>query len=243
MLTVDKRLIIPASELEQLARCSHSINYSERIIRARQCRRCQIISELGRFILKRFFRGGYVLTLKGLSAEMVKVYKNLEEDYEVSSKDKVLLNDLLTWGKGVVDTINLIDIPAETHFGQFTVTNRIDAVIYDVSGWAILKFSCDKPHTEQALNYQALFSRMWLQDTYGINASSLLVVAPTLEGLKIQRFDQHIPLSILRESMEHILSTISMETQDDEEFSARLSQLPVTFGEHCWSCNACFQKG
>lgn len=246
MKRVDGRIFLAARELEQVARCPHSINYLDRINVVAGCKRCRALSALGRLLLRRAFRGCQQPTPAALLGELVKIYAEMGEPYQASAKDALLANDLMTWCRGVREQISLVDIPAETHHGLFTVTNRIDAVLYDVDEFAVVQFLCDKPHpsrchAEQVMNYRALHARLWTREKYEIDGSNLLVVRPSDHGVRLERFDQDIPTPVLRRSIEHILSNVCAPDRDGDAFAAKLAALPAIYGDHCWSCMACFR--
>lgn len=235
-------MFLDASELEQIARCPYSINHLETINKSRECLRCKAFSETGRFVLQRNFRGGHLPTPYGINCHFQKISKQLGIPQEsVSSRDRMLLHDLLIWGKGISDNINMIGQAAETHFGLVTIKDIIDAVIYDIDNFAIVQFVCDKPHNERIMNYRALHASLWLRENYGVNINSLMLVKMSEEGVKVHRYPIETSVYLLRSSIEHILSNIQIADNDENKYN-KLNNLPVIFGEHCWHCMACFNK-
>lgn len=245
MEKVRGRTFLDGLDLEQIARCPHSFNYLDRIARARHCKRCAAFRNSGKFVLQRNFKGGNLPSLAGITkyfeSELATQYGHLPE--AVASRDQMMLNDLLHWGRGVAEDINEVNIIAETHFGELSIRDTIDAVVCDMGVFSVVQFICDKPHHEHIMNYRALHASHWLQEAYDVPVNNLMFVKMSTDGVQIHRHTVETPKNILRESIEHILSRVQVDGSSDEETERNLLALPVIFGEHCWQCMACFPEG
>ena len=245
MNKVDGRIFLTADELERIARCPRSIGHLDRIEAAVECPHCRALADLGKELLKRAFRNAVRPHTAALLEELEQAYVRRDDVYDPSPKDAAMVNDLATWCFGVGERVNMVDVPAETHFGMFTVTDTIDAVIYDVDEFAVVRFLCGRPHAsshaERVMNYRSLHARLWTEEKYEIDSSTCLVVRPSGSMIRLERFDNAVPAHILRASIEHILSSVFIPDRDERAYAAKASQLPAIYGDHCWSCMACFR--
>lgn len=242
MHPVKGRIFLDSLELEQISRCPHSINYLPRILANKHCSRCQAFSETGRFILQRNFKGGNLPSVEGVTKHFAKILESLNLNQHITNKEKVMLADLLVWGKGIADNINMISIASETHLGLYTIGDIIDAVIYDLDTFTIVQFVCDLPHPERVMNYKAIHNSLWLRHNYNIDKNGLMFVKMHDEGLQIHRSEIDVSSSILQNSLEYILSNIDAGNIPWEEKENKWLKLPRVFGEHCWNCMACFGR-
>lgn len=242
MEKVRGRIHITANDLEQVARCPHSINFLSRVRHSRYCPRCYIFSETARFVMQRNFRGGKLPSSDGI----IKHYNKLASKLglpEADSKDKVMLHDLLIWGKGIADQINMVGVAAESHFGNITITDIIDAIIYDMDKYTIVQVVCDQPHQERIMHYKTFHASLWLRKTYQVEENNIMLVKMTGEGVQLHRFPIEIPENILQDSIEHILSVVDTGVFTEKSDNIELLNLPTIYGEHCWHCQACFPGG
>lgn len=246
MEVVRGRTFLTGMDLEQIARCPRSFSFLERISRARHCKRCEAFRSAGKFVLQRNFKGGNLPSLDGITKYFqgeLAVLHSQPEHTVMRPRDQVLLNELLHWGKGVSKLINEVNVVAETHFGTISIRDQIDAIVCESDVFSVVQFVCDLTHAENIMNYRALHASLWLRDTYGVGHSNLMFVKMTTDGVQVHRSTLDAPKNILRESMEHILSGVSVAGTAQEERDKNLLALPAVFGEHCWNCMACFPEG
>lgn len=242
MKTLKERIHFTSLELEQIARCPHSINYIDRINASKACKRCEAFSEIGRFILQRNFRGGNLPTQKGVENAFSRFCKKINYDHQITAYDKVMLHDLLVWGKGISDQINLVSADIVSHFGLYTVEDTIDAIIDDMDVFTIVQIICNEPHHERVMNYRALHASYWLRNNYNIEKNNLMMVKMTQEGVRVHRYNIPLSTELIKSSILHILSGVDGITPELIKDEEAIIDLPVSFGEHCWKCMACWEN-
>lgn len=236
------RLVIGADELEAVARCPHALNFLDRIGHARACPACDAVAAAGRYLLKQVARDlRRPPTVGAVRREYRKARRSRHLDAAEEAREAAVVAALFDWSREVAERVNLVDVLAETHLGAWTVRGRIDAVLHGAGNdFSVVKFCCGRDHGEEVMNYEVLAARLWLREEYEADADSLLLVAPAGAAVRVQCFEQPIPASFLRASLIHILSGVGPGSPSDPDWP---SELPPVYGEHCWSCNACFQQG
>lgn len=240
MKLIKNRVYLSGEELEQIARCSHSMNFLDRILPNKICSRCSALSDTGKFLLQKYFK-----QTNSRHNETVKKYfeKSAQEHniFKVNPEDIIALNELNVWVKGVADSISIANFNIEEHFGLFTITDNID-VIDDMGTFTIIKIICNETHQEKIMNYQIMMNSLWLRKNYNIDKNNIMFVKPTHEGAIKQRFEINLSTNILQDSITHILSEFGSKIQEYQQDTETIIDLPVRFGHYCHYCMACFDK-
>lgn len=237
MKLIKNRVYLSVEELEQIARCSFSVNFLDRILPNKICPRCSALSDTGKFLLQKYFKQTNLPRPDTIKKYFEKAAAN-HNISKINSDDLVALNDLHIWVKGVSDNISIANFDIEQHFGLFTITDNID-IIDDMGHFSIVKIVCNETHHEKVMNYQIMMNSLWLRENYKINKNNVIFINPMS---KPQRFEINVPTNILQSSITHILSELEAKVPEYQQDTSNIIDLPVRFGHYCHYCMACFNN-
>lgn len=244
MEIIKNRLYISGNELDYLGRCPRSVCHLADINEAITCKRCEAFSQILKFMLQKTMNGQNKPSIKIIERQFIKIAKKIKYKTDISTKDKVILFDLLSWCIGNADNINTIGPLPEIHFGLITVQDHIDAIIDDFNNsFTLLKIICDKQHNDHLLHYSTLFKSLWLREEYNLSTNYILIIKPTDEGIKLERQHFSLPTPVIKNSINYILSPISHILQSRNTDNPKsFNTLEPIFGDYCWNCLGCFPK-
>lgn len=238
------RIIISGNDLESIARCPKSFSYLGRIQVNTTCKRCYAFSQVGCYVLQRSFRGLHFPSIKRLT----ELYALSLGDGKLDSwslqdakEQYSTLDHLRDWGRGVWDKIDVVNAKAESHFGFFTVTQLIDAVLCIDGIYTLVYFSCNSKHQEQVMNYKVFHGSYWLRESFRAPRNNIMIIRLTPHGPEFHVQAVEFTTELLETTITNILSRVTPKDWETvDEYEKMLENLVPIPGEHCYNCMACF---
>jgi hypothetical protein len=140
------------------------------------CKHCLGLSNVGKFLLTKLFRGG------NLPSTTTLVKKFCQYVPIPDNNDKIILEmeALTDWCKRHAEEINTVDITYISHFGRYSIQDQIDAVLFSNKIYNIVEFACKTSHA-LPINYRHYAASHWLREAFAVTSNGVIAFVPTGE--------------------------------------------------------------
>ena len=248
------RIFLDTYDMDIISKCPWSLNKIHKIKTRKDCLRCNVFSEIAKYVLLRSFRGTNLPSTRTLANkyDTILLEEGIDKDDRkfMARRDAGILADLLDLGSKFKNKVDIVNPEIRINLGRFCILDNIDAILFMDNKYYITKFVCDDHYgfEKEQICYQTIAGSYWLRENYDnvhtngayfIQLERTLPPSISLMDVTVKTEDLHSSLVAVTKELDE-LTTIKTEAEFNEHAPNILANLPKKFGIHCRTCMECF---